>query len=526
MSADDFHKQNTQPTLTKQTAPQIPAMIGPYKIEALLSKGGMSYLYMGIHPETKKPLVIKVLPAEHLKDPSAVERFVKESKLVGLAQHPNIVKLYEEGSWEGGLYIAMEWIQGISLKQFLSQQSFSLKRCLNICLQVGLALKHLHFHGIIHRDLKPENILITEDGTIKIIDFGISQLVKEPPSANSPRVLGTPGYMSPEQRENPDSVTYASDIYSLGVIAYELISGKLCYGVVQIETLPEQLRKIIGKALALSVASRYQTIDEFTEDLSKYLQSQEIEKEKPEQDHTKELLEVFQKASYSLCIAEMPHFPAVDIGVAKLKSPSKFGLYYDFFPLANGCFFLFIASPIEQGLDVLFSTATLRGTVKTLIKKEFFDPIAFLKSLTKQMKEDPFISQFSLSALYLDPFKNCIRFCNQGLSQLILVPAGEPSKIVYNSQPLPSPDTEVDMVETTENWRIGDVILYHSFIADSQDPPEKKELIEKNLKQILQEQMFLSAQSQAEAVMKEMSQNPNVSADSKTTVLFSIQRVI
>jgi eukaryotic-like serine/threonine-protein kinase len=523
MSENNFHKQNTEPTIIADSSSALPAMIGPYKVETLLGKGGMSHLYMGLHPETKKPLVIKVLPADHLKNTEAVERFLKESKLIALTQHPNIVKLYEEGSWEGGLYIAMEWIQGLSLKQFLSQQSFSLKRSLNICLQVSLALQHLHSHGIVHRDLKPENILITEDGTIKVIDFGIAHLLKEPIPSSS-RVMGTPGYMSPEQKENPDQVCYASDIYSLGVIAYELILGKLCYGIIQTELLPKQLRKIISQALALSVESRYQTIDPFISDLTNYLNSEEIDKEKPEQDHSTELLEIFEKASYTLSSLQIPSSPYVDIGMAKIKSSSKFGLYCDLFSVEKECFFFVMADPIEQGVDILFASASLRGTIKTLMSAASFSSAQFHKSLHKQLQEDPLIANFAISTLYINPLENTFSFCNRGLSHLIIVPAGEESRTIYNSQSSVA-TLDQEIVETTGTWGVGDVLLFHSCISEDKDPPEKKESIEKQLKNILKEQMFLSAQSQAEAISKEMSLTKEFVEDKKMAALFSIQRI-
>src|SRR5690349_1252107 len=221
MTDNSFYKQNTMPDLipTDEEFP-LPTMIGPYKIESLFSKGGMSLLYLGLDPEIKKALIIKVLSPSYVTHPEAVERFLKEAKVIALTNHPNIVKLHGQGEWEKGLYIAMELIHGISLKQFIMQHSLSMRRALEIVLQVSFALLHLHSHGVIHRDLKPENILITEDGEIKVIDFGIAQLheEKEKKIEISGRFLGTPNYMSPEQKEDPFSVTFATDIYSLGVI--------------------------------------------------------------------------------------------------------------------------------------------------------------------------------------------------------------------------------------------------------------------------------------------------------------------
>ena len=134
----------------------------------------------------------------------------------------------------------MEFIQGLSLRQQILRVPISLKRALEIIKDIAYALCHLHTHGVIHRDLKPENILITNDSQIKVIDFGIAQLLSEQILKKAPlkqRMIGTPVYISPEQRDNPESVSYPSDIYSLGIIAYELILGRLSQGHIHLSLI-------------------------------------------------------------------------------------------------------------------------------------------------------------------------------------------------------------------------------------------------------------------------------------------------
>jgi serine/threonine protein kinase len=423
----------------------------------------------------------------------------------------------------------MEWIQGVSLRQFLTQQSFSLKRSLEIILQVCYALKHLHENHIIHRDLKPENILITEEGIIKVIDFGIAQMIHDVPMLFSSKILGTPNYMSPEQKKNPNEVSYASDIYSLGVLSYELILGKLSYGVIQTSLLPPGLGRIINKALAVSISQRYQTIDALISDLSTYLTSGEIDKEKPEQDRSTELLEVFQKNSIHL-FSPVPSCPYADIGISRLKSTSKLGLYYDLFPLPEECLLILIAEPLEQGLEALFPTFNLKGVIRTLISESTkpmdpsFKTLSFIQALQRQIGLDPFIGKFALSYLHLSPIEGIARFYNSGLSQVIYTPAGEQSRILYNSHPLLT-QISTEFTETSTNWNIGDVIIYHDFILEEKDSIERKEAIETHLTNLLQKQMFHSAQSQADILVKELSQTSFFPKDAQTKVLFSIQRI-
>ena len=246
------HKLETIANPKSRKAP-LPEKIGPYKIESLLNQGGMSLLYLGIHPTTLEPIAVKVLLPKYLKNKEVNTRFLNEAKIIETAQHPNIVKLYQVGQWEKGVYIAMEFIRGISLRQFIQKQSFSLKKALEIILEVAHALAHLHAHGIIHRDLKPENILITENGSIKLIDFGISQLGDE---EIEQRKIGTPFYMSPEQIENPLNVSSLTDIYAISIVAYELILGKSTHGIIHLSLLPSGLRTILEKGLQIDPKKR------------------------------------------------------------------------------------------------------------------------------------------------------------------------------------------------------------------------------------------------------------------------------
>jgi serine/threonine protein kinase len=245
------------------TSDKLPGSIGPYKIERLLNKGGMSLLYLASHPDIREPIVIKVLLPKYAENKAANASFLKEAAIIQMLTHPNIVHLYGEGEWEGGLYIAMEYIQGISLRQWLQKNQPKLKRALEIVQQIAYALCHLHAHGIIHRDLKPENILITDTGQVKVIDFGIAQLHTDPEKKG--HFAGTPVYMSPEQKKNPNKWTEDSDIYALGVIAYELITGKLSHGTIDLSVLPHSLVPIIERALN----SKYDDIVEFTTDIGK-----------------------------------------------------------------------------------------------------------------------------------------------------------------------------------------------------------------------------------------------------------------
>jgi eukaryotic-like serine/threonine-protein kinase len=214
----------------------VPLKIGPYQIERVLARGGMSVLFLS----TDKT-VVKVLLPKYLENKELAKKFLHEAEVVRRARHPNIVELYGSGVWEKGLYIAMEYIEGKSLRQL--KKEIAPEHAREILLQVALALIHLHSHGIIHRDIKPENILVTDTGSVKVIDFGVAALKGE----GAGELAGTPIYMSPEQRERK-VVTPASDIYSLGCIVAEF--------------LPE-MKSVIEKACAPEPLMRYKDVGEF-----------------------------------------------------------------------------------------------------------------------------------------------------------------------------------------------------------------------------------------------------------------------
>lgn len=402
---DDFDKQKTIPCLSSEEslAPiEIPENIGPYKIDSLLDRGGMSILFLSTHPEKNTPIVIKVLEPKFLSRPEVVQRFIQETQIIGLPDHPNIVKLFSHGEWEGGLYIAMEFIQGISLRQHLLKSHISLKRALEIVVDISHALCHLHTHGIIHRDLKPENVLITNDGEIKVIDFGITQLLTEQPDPESPakqHIIGTPVYMSPEQRENPDTVSYPSDIYSLGIITYELIIGKLSYGQIHLGLVPKGLKPILQKALQQNPDDRYQDIVDFIADITDYLESETFAEEEKPSDQISDLSQGLERAVASLQSEKAPDWPDLSLEILSNKD-----CFYYFRQFDEHRFGLILGK-----CDDLFYTAIISGMVKTLAQLEH-PPSEWLSLLNKMILEDRIKNPILLSYLILDVEKNELQY--------------------------------------------------------------------------------------------------------------------
>lgn len=359
----------------KRVSLPIPYKIGPYRIKGLIKKGETSVLYLGESSDSQELIAVKVLSPKYLSHPEMMGHFLKEAKIIEMANHPNIVKLYGYGEWEGGVYIAMEFVQGITLRKLILQNTVSFKRALEIILEVCSALKHLHAYKVIHRDLKPENILLSESGGVKIIDFGIAQLVEEPNILTRKRqVMGTLSYMSPEQKTNPQLASYASDQYALAIITYELCRGRLSYGVLQLSLLPKGLRAILIKALKVDARQRWSDIEEFAQALNHYIQEDFQDHEELLDLSFKELAELNEISYFSLLPQTLLKEKKLVTTFYKPKRAQASHFYSDAFSLSEDHLALFFAAPEKSGPAGIFSSAFLKGSARALRNQLFDEP--------------------------------------------------------------------------------------------------------------------------------------------------------
>ncbi len=205
----------------------IPTKIGKYSIECLIAQGGMGAVYKGIHPTLNRYVILKKLTIGG--NSQFIQRFNREARIMMDFKNDNIVDVYDHFKEDGNYYIVLEYVDGISLEKFLmSQRYLTNELALYIIYQVSLALKYAHNKNVIHRDIKPANILLSNSGEVKLVDFGIavSDIDSDDDLTKEGITLGTPSYMAPEQFKNSKNVDKRADIYSLGVILYELITGK------------------------------------------------------------------------------------------------------------------------------------------------------------------------------------------------------------------------------------------------------------------------------------------------------------
>ncbi len=270
--------------------------LGPYEILAPLGAGGMGEVYRARDGRLGREVAVKVLPEAVAADPERLRRFEQEARAASALNHPNIVTIYDVGRTDGVSWIAMELVDGSSLRQVLADGALPTKRALSIGTQIAEGLSKAHDSGIVHRDLKPENVMVTSEGLVKILDFGLAKLAPEVPEGSQVGtatqqteagvVMGTVGYMSPEQATGR-AVDQRSDQFALGAILYEMSTGKRPFeGRTSIETLsailkedppplstlnpeaPEPLEWIVRRCLAKEPDGRYHSTRDLARDLA------------------------------------------------------------------------------------------------------------------------------------------------------------------------------------------------------------------------------------------------------------------
>ena len=274
---------------------KIESSFGRYRIIEKIGEGGMGEVYLADDTRLERKVALKVLPAEIAKNSDRMERFVREAKAASSLNHPNIAHIYDIGDVDGVNYISMEYVEGHTLRDEFRQKGVDIRRLLKYLIQVAEGLAKAHAAGIVHRDLKPENMMISRDGYAKILDFGLAKLLEgtgthdgggeaetailQSPLSTPGMILGTAGYMSPEQAKGKKDIDQRSDIFSFGCVLYEAVTGKQPFAadsvveslhkiindsprpIAEIDaSLPADLARVLRRCLAKDPEERFQTI--------------------------------------------------------------------------------------------------------------------------------------------------------------------------------------------------------------------------------------------------------------------------
>lgn len=262
---------------------------GRYELLELIGVGGMADIYRAKDIQEDRIVAVKILKTEYAGSEEFLRRFRNESKAIALLSHPNIVKIYDVGFTDKVQFIVMEYVDGITLSDYIEQQGvLKWRDAVHFTVQTLRALQHAHDRGIVHRDIKSSNIMLLRDGTIKVMDFGIARFNRENNKTMSEKTIGSVHYISPEQARG-DMTDERSDIYSVGVALYEMLTGRkpfdgdtpVAIALMHMqtepkkpselnETIPEGLEQIVMKAMQKEPNARYQTAHEMITDLEEF----------------------------------------------------------------------------------------------------------------------------------------------------------------------------------------------------------------------------------------------------------------
>lgn len=268
---------------------------GRYEITELIGIGGMADVYKATDILEDRVVAVKILKNEFANNEDFVRRFRNESKAIAVLSHPNIVKIFDVGFTDKIQFIVMEYIDGITLKEFMEQQGMlKWKDSIHFIIQILRALQHAHDRGIVHRDIKPQNIMLFPDGTIKVMDFGIARFAREEGKTISDKAIGSVHYISPEQASG-DITDEKSDIYSVGVMMYEMLTGvkpfdgdnPMSVALMHMQneakplrevndSVPEGLEEIVMRAMQKEPSKRYQSASEMIKDIEEFKKNPSI----------------------------------------------------------------------------------------------------------------------------------------------------------------------------------------------------------------------------------------------------------
>lgn len=440
--------------------------VGGYAIHRILREKSGNAVYQGLCSKTQQYLAIKVLTQPLLNDSERVHRFLREARILVQLSHPHIVKLHQFGKYTHGLYIALEYIPGISLREYILSQWVSLFQAVDHILTLGCALEYLHSRGILHGDIKPENVLITPQGKITLIDLGLAGS-SSAPDISYPGCRGTPSYMSPEQRQG-ERISPRSEVYSLGLIAYELLLGNLAYGRVSLALIPEGIGRILAKALQPSPEDRYKLLSDFLHDLRVYRYGEAIHKDTRKKDLAISDYEEVKQQRLWLAPSTVSSPDFLEIALHEEGYPTLPYVYYETF-ICDDIFRLwFCYSP--SGKDTL-ALPLVKGLVNQW-GQEDLPRIVIRKIHNECIRLNAPVSTLGISIL-------CVSVPREK-QELSWTSCGKTTFWLKKQKKVPQNFTTTSMgigeicslqiQETKVAWEIGDEAILHTLQGDSSKP--------------------------------------------------------
>lgn len=287
--AEPTEKIESRPSVKGGTMPEIGEYLTGHEILDKVGSGGMGVVFKGRDMRLNRVVALKVLPPDLMSDDDLKERFLIEAQAASSLHHPNITTIFQIGEDRSLMFISMEFVEGVTLRKWSAAEERSLFEKLQVMIDTGKGIAHAHKKGIIHRDIKPDNIMVSDEGIVKVTDFGLAKIQNMPDRhlTKSNTTLGTAAYMSPEQASRVPA-DHCSDIFSFGIVMYELLAGRLpfvgeyelsiMYAIMNEDPeplrqanpdLPDELETIVHKALEKNKEARYASMDKLIANLSR-----------------------------------------------------------------------------------------------------------------------------------------------------------------------------------------------------------------------------------------------------------------
>lgn len=389
-----------------------------YQPEFLLQEGRYTNVYLGKMQGSSIPVVIKLIKSAMFTNPKAVQLLSNEATVLQKSTHAHIVNCIDFGKEENHVYLVSEFIQGIKLTTLIENNSLSYQKCLDVILQIAYAVLHLHSHNIVHKDIKPANIMLSEEGTAKLIDFGIASEIT---SSNAPQLgIGSYGYMCPEQQAHPSRAKPYFDIYALGVVAYELLTGTFSQGKFRFQSIPSILQPLLRKALSVDPKERYPDIVDFIHDLSNAIQETYKDNTILSQD-----LKQFCERLVTEKQRSLPHTPPqwneMNIGFAKAPIYSMFPAIFDFVSFQNNTSMFYYATCTSNRIENMVQLSHLHGMIHQYIDNKLpstdHSPFLlkdFFAALNDSVYKRTYLDTFSLGVIHFNPSDQFYTFVGSG----------------------------------------------------------------------------------------------------------------
>lgn len=449
--------------------------IGSYKVDSLVEDKPFLKSFLGIHMRTNEPGLIHVYSKDgyDLSQSANMEEYSR--RLLSL-KHDHLKRIYETGQGENSLYIIDEYLENIPLDMFLDQVGvIPLRKALNLILQIALALDYLHHHGFLGGNLTLGSISIDRNEAA-ILEF-------RPPALASDVPLEIRANQRAEQL--PGNYAASSDIYSLGVLAYEIILAKKSSGPLIINSLPKGMQNIVSKCVQIDPADRFLSVHDFLEELSSYQNSQAMQEESHREDLLQKVYLDMQCIQVAMLPRKAPEWGGVKIGMIHHPGLVLSGVYYDFFKLPSNAYVIFLSESVSKGIYGLAWIAGLRGMLKTILKMTS-DPLEIVQQINKDLCEDQFDEVFVLSLLTLLPEEKQIRFISCGHAPLWVQKRNDstPVRIITPNIGL-GIDPHFAFKQYQYPWQRGDKFTINTFSAVSLKGDEGLISTEKDFQDLL-----------------------------------------